>query len=142
MGYSFVEVLITIAVSCALIVISFGFFRSFYGLFGEFEKDLLLTKMYTFKEYNLLKKQEGRFILYDRSIEYGTIYETEKLKLDWLKIDKNVCEEFLESGAGVLKLNGNGFPSGSGSFILKNGNNDWKITFTPVVGKINVYRSN
>jgi len=122
-----------------LTLASFGFFQSFEIIFGEFEKDAILTKMHLFKESNLLKRKAGRFILYDRNIEYDKMSRIEKVKLDWLKIDEKMCEED-GSGGGILRLNGEGFPSNSGSFVLKGNSRSWKITFTPVVGKINVYR--
>jgi len=122
-----------------LALIPLGFLHSFKVIFGEFEKDVVLTEMHLFKELTLLKRKEGRFILYDRNIEYSGLNNTQRISLDWLKIDNKICEEENEIGGGILKLNGKGFPSSSGSFIMKVDDKSWKITFTPVIGKINVY---
>lgn len=139
LGYSTLELLITISITCLLVLIPFSFFHSFKFIFGSFEKDVVLSEMYLFKELTFLKRKEGRLILYDRNIEYNGLDDKRRIDLDWLKLDSKISEEKNEIGGGILKLNGEGFPSGAGSFIMRIDNKGWKITLTPVVGKVNLY---
>ena len=105
-----------------------------YNFFAEeLETISVFMDVNAFRRSPIATGKKSRFIVFQNEYRFNEMDDLRTNELNFLRIEN-------WTNGGRYYITKDGFPERVGSFVLDGEDGRWKITLTPVVGKVNLYR--